>query len=141
MQKNNTDFLPGSKADIQKSIDFSNSPEVLEQVQQAFAIYGKNFGVEVDSDTKVIFMYGTNTNSNSACACCDINTILIPIDDSDDIPSAQDIYVNIAHEYTHILNHSKVQSGEMTQMEDEVMATENGIVADTTFSIAFLPFS
>ena len=134
LQKNNTDFLPGSKADIQKSIDFSNSPEVLEQVQQAFAIYGKNFGVEVDSDTKVIFMYGTNTNSNSACACCDINTILIPIDDSDDIPSAQDIYVNIAHEYTHILNYPKVQSGEMTKLDDEVMATENGIMADTTYS-------
>ena len=134
LQQNNTLFVPNSLQDCQQSIDFSNSPEVLEQVQQAFALYGKKFGVEIDSDTKVIFMYGTNANSNSACACCDINTILIPVDDFNDIPSAQDIYVNIAHEYTHILNHSKVQSGEMTQMEDEVMATENGIVADTTFS-------
>ncbi|MCR4662417.1 MAG: hypothetical protein K5622_00835 [Endomicrobiaceae bacterium] len=133
LQNNNTYFAPKSLQDCQQSIDFSNSPEVLEKVQQAFALYNKKFGTEIDTDTKVIFMYGSNAETNSACACCDINTIIIPIDDFDK-PNAQDIFGNIAHEYTHILNYSKVQNGQMTAMEDEVMATENGIIADTSYS-------
>jgi hypothetical protein len=134
LQTTNMNYSPGSVQECQQSIDFSNTPEVLEQVQQAMKIYSEEFGVDIDPNTRIVFMSGTKAKTNSACACCEQNTIIIPVDNFDNVPDAQDIYCNIAHEYTHILNYPKVKSGKMTQMNDEVMATENGIIADTTHS-------
>ena len=134
LQNTNVAYSPGSVQECQQSIDFSNTPEVLKRVQQALEIYSETFGVEVDSDTQIVFMSGTKVPEASACACAELNTIIIPVDDSNDVPDAGYIFTKIAHEYTHILDYPKVQSGEMTVMEDEVKATENGIIADTMYT-------
>ena len=131
LQHTNMKYSPDTVQECQQSIDFSNKPEVLKQVQQAVEIYNETFGVEVDSDTQIVFMSGTEVSEASACACAELNTIVIPVEDFDEVPDAGYIFTKIAHEYTHILNYPKVQSGEMTAMEDEVMATERGIIADT----------
>ena len=131
LKTTNMAYSPDTVQECQQSIDFSNTPEVLEQVQQALEMYSETFGVEVDSDTQIVLMSGTKVDVVAACACTEINTIIIPVDDFDSVPDAGYIFTKIAHEYTHILNAPKVQSGEMTVMEDEVMATERGIIADT----------
>ena len=131
LQTTNMAYSPDTPEECQQSIDFSNTPEVLEQVQKALEMYGETFGVEVDSDTQIVLMSGTKVDVVAACACSEMNTIIIPVDNFDSVPDAGYLFTKIAHEYTHILNSPKVQSGEMTVMEDEVMATERGIIADT----------
>ncbi|MBR3653846.1 MAG: hypothetical protein IKN62_00220 [Elusimicrobia bacterium] len=131
LQTTNMAYSPDTPEECQQSIDFSNTSEVLEQVQQALEMYGETFGVEVDSDTQIVLMSGTKVDVVAACACSEMNTIIIPVDNFDSVPDAGYLFTKIAHEYTHILNSPKVQSGEMTVMEDEVMATERGIIADT----------
>ena len=77
LQTTNMAYSPDTPEECQQSIDFSNTPEVLEQVQKALEMYGETFGVEVDSDTQIVLMSGTKVDVVAACACAEMNTMLV----------------------------------------------------------------
>jgi len=134
-----TDYRSSSPEDFKESIYFSNSKEVLDSVQRLKDLLN-DAGFQVDNDTKIIFMKGTNMNNNAACACCELNTIVICVNNlsTDNIDSLISLLSGkipeklkesialleqIAHENTHLHNYGKG----LSPLEDEELAINNEI--------------
>ena len=134
-----TDYRSSSPEDFKESIYFSNSKEVLDSVQRLKDLLN-DAGFQVDNDTKIIFMKGTNMNDNAACACCELNTIVICVNNlsTDNIDSLISLLSGkipeklkesialleqIAHENTHLHNYGKG----LSPLEDEELAINNEI--------------
>ncbi|GEM_PF-2653963 len=131
LRNNQSLFAPSDISFLNASVELSNGSEAKELVKQIYKTLG--IGAETGSAPEILFLTGSNAPLYSACACSDINVIIIPVGADLKLPLAGEMAAKVAHENTHIKNHQKVISGEMSQLEDETMATEAGIVADETY--------
>ena len=125
--KDNLDYCSKTEDDFNRSIEFSQRPEIQRKVKEAFKI----LGINEESGINVVFMFNTNVEGETACAFGDINTVIIPITDST-VPKITTDYIvtKLAHETVHLVHYEDVQAGRMSAVLDETMATESGIVWD-----------
>ena len=125
--KDNLDYRSKTEDDFNRSIEFSQQPDIQRKVKEALKI----LGINEESGINVVFMFNTNVEGETACAFGDINTVIIPITDST-VPKITTDYIvtKLAHETVHLVHYEDVQAGRMSAVLDETMATESGIVWD-----------
>lgn len=141
LKTNNTMFAPATKEDLRISLQSSSAEEVrafiLSDIIKAASFFGLDESYDYDNVPEIIFMKTDSTDEyflGSACAHSVVidgkvkDFIIIPVnyDNEGRFILNREIFSTIVHEWTHVLNKDKVESGLMSPLEDEYEATRNG---------------